>query len=126
MEDSSRCQSRSPEGSIAPAPPAAAASRRTRIPSSRHVSGPGFVVLDITTADEETALAPMDGLQQLWAGSGTTTIRRDPAQPGARARVHADIRRTNPRCPCTVASLDAAAGGPSAPPGIQMVSVWVC
>ncbi len=104
----------------------AAASRRTWIPSSRHVSGPGFVVLDITTADEETALAPMDGLQQLWAASGTTAIRRDPAQPGARARVHADIRRTNPRCPCTVASLDAAAGGPFAPPGIQMVSVWVC
>lgn len=53
----------------------------------------------------------MDRLQQLWAASGTTAIRRDPAQPGARARVHADIRRTNPRCPCTVASLDAAAGG---------------
>ncbi|MFD0036949.1 DUF6207 family protein [Streptomyces anulatus] len=52
----------------------------------------------------------MDELQQLWATSGITEIRRDPAQPGVRARVHADIRRTNPGCPCTVASLDAAAG----------------
>ncbi|MET8921609.1 MULTISPECIES: DUF6207 family protein [Streptomyces] len=62
----------------------------------RHVSEPGLVVLDITAADEETALALMDGLQQLWATSGIATIRRDPAQPGVRARVHADIRRTNP------------------------------
>ncbi|MEU9929210.1 DUF6207 family protein [Streptomyces anulatus] len=99
MEDSSRCQFTSPEGSIAPAPPAAAASHRTWIPSSRHVSGPRLVVLDITAADEETALAPMGGLQQLWVISGTTAIRRGPAQPGARARVHADIRRTNPGCP---------------------------
>ncbi|MFG2615760.1 DUF6207 family protein [Streptomyces anulatus] len=63
---------------------------------ARHVSETGLVVLDITAADEETALAMMDGLQQLWATSGTTPIRRDPAQPGVRARVHADIRRTNP------------------------------
>ncbi|WP_331756936.1 DUF6207 family protein (plasmid) [Streptomyces anulatus] len=64
---------------------------------ARHVSEPGLVVLDITAADEETALALMDELQQLWATSGITAIRRDPAQPGVRARVHADIRRTNPR-----------------------------
>ncbi|WP_257140702.1 DUF6207 family protein (plasmid) [Streptomyces anulatus] len=38
----------------------------------------------------------MDELQQLWATSGITEIRRDPARPGVRARVHADIRRTNP------------------------------
>ncbi|MEI7030709.1 DUF6207 family protein [Streptomyces pratensis] len=63
---------------------------------ARHVSEPGLVVLDITAADEETALALMDELQQLWATSGITAIRRDPAQPGVRARVHADIRRTNP------------------------------
>ncbi|MDX3488325.1 DUF6207 family protein [Streptomyces sp. ID05-18] len=63
---------------------------------ARHVSEPGLVVLDITAADEETALALMDELQQLWATSGITEIRRDPAQPGVRARVHADIRRTNP------------------------------
>ncbi|MBQ1116456.1 DUF6207 family protein [Streptomyces sp. C3-3] len=63
---------------------------------ARHVSEPGLVVLDITAADEETALALMNELQQLWATSGLTEIRRDPAQPGVRARVHADIRRTNP------------------------------
>ncbi|OLO25409.1 hypothetical protein PZ61_0237550 [Streptomyces sp. MNU77] len=63
---------------------------------ARHVSEPGLVVLDITAADEETALALMDELQHIWATSGIATIRRDPAQPGVRARVHADIRRTNP------------------------------
>ncbi|MFD0036962.1 DUF6207 family protein [Streptomyces anulatus] len=63
---------------------------------ARHVSEPGLVVLDITAADEETALALMDELQQLWATSGITEIRRDPTRPGVRARVHADIRRTNP------------------------------
>ncbi|MFI0936884.1 DUF6207 family protein [Streptomyces sp. NPDC021019] len=63
---------------------------------ARHISEPGLVVLDITAADEETALALMDELQQLWATSGITTIRRDPAQPGVHARVHADTRRTNP------------------------------
>ncbi|MEU6955513.1 DUF6207 family protein [Streptomyces sp. NPDC045714] len=63
---------------------------------ARRASEPGLVVLDITAADEETVLALMDGLQQLWATSGITEIRRDPAQPGVRARVHADIRCTNP------------------------------
>ncbi|WP_331762017.1 DUF6207 family protein [Streptomyces anulatus] len=66
---------------------------------ARHVSEPGLVVLDITAADEETALALMDELQQLWATSGITEIRRDPAQPGVRARVYADVRRTNPGLP---------------------------
>ncbi|MFJ7416345.1 DUF6207 family protein [Streptomyces sp. NPDC098077] len=37
---------------------------------ARHVSEPGLVVLDITAADEETALALMEELQQLWATSG--------------------------------------------------------
>ncbi|MEU5289489.1 DUF6207 family protein [Streptomyces sp. CA-278952] len=62
---------------------------------ARHVSEPGLVVLDITAADEETALLLMDELQQLWATSGITAIRRDHAQPGVHARVHADTRRTN-------------------------------
>ncbi|MFJ1803984.1 DUF6207 family protein [Streptomyces sp. NPDC088180] len=63
---------------------------------ARHVSEPGLVVLHITAADEETAPALMDELQQIWATSGITEIRRDPAQPGVHARVHADIRRTDP------------------------------
>ncbi|MFD4796262.1 DUF6207 family protein [Streptomyces anulatus] len=67
---------------------------RASVIDARHVSKPGRVVFDITTADEETALALMDGLQQLWAASGITTIRRDPTQPGVRARMHTDIRRT--------------------------------
>ncbi|MEV7114286.1 DUF6207 family protein [Streptomyces anulatus] len=94
---------------------------------ARHVSEPGLVVLDITAADEETAFALMDELQQLWATAGITAIRRDPAHSPASAR---GCSRTSGSpaldAPCTVASLDAAAGGRFTPPGIQIVSVWVC
>ncbi|MEU6935669.1 DUF6207 family protein [Streptomyces rubiginosohelvolus] len=62
----------------------------------RHLSQPGLVVLDIIAADEQTAITLMDGLQQLWATSGITPVRVDPALPGVRARVHADIRRRSP------------------------------
>ncbi|WP_257138328.1 DUF6207 family protein [Streptomyces sp. rh34] len=78
---------------------------------ARDLSEPGLVVLDITAADEPTALALMDGLQQLWATSGITTIRRDPAQPGVRARVHADIRRTNPGRPAGLPQGEEERGG---------------
>ncbi|MFI1786166.1 DUF6207 family protein [Streptomyces rubiginosohelvolus] len=61
----------------------------------RHLSESGLVVLDIAAADEPTATALMEGLQQLWATSGLTPIRRTPGQPGVRARVYADISRTS-------------------------------
>ncbi|MFI7236884.1 DUF6207 family protein [Streptomyces cyaneofuscatus] len=65
----------------------------------RHLSEPGLAVLDITAADEDTAHALMDGLQQLWATSGITPTRREPGQPGVRARVHAHIRTQAQRDP---------------------------
>ncbi|WP_405504601.1 DUF6207 family protein [Streptomyces anulatus] len=61
----------------------------------RHLSKPGLAVLDITAADEDTAHALMDGLQQLWATSGITLIRREPGLPG----IHAHIRTWPPRDP---------------------------
>ncbi|MFJ7063445.1 hypothetical protein ACIQVA_38340 [Streptomyces microflavus] len=52
----------------------------------------------VIAADEESALALMDGLQQLWAASGITEIRATPPTPppASGVRVHAGIRRTDP------------------------------
>lgn len=58
-----------------------------------HVAEPGLVVLDITAADELTAHAVMQDLDQYWATSGGATIRRVPGEPGVQARIYADVRR---------------------------------
>ncbi|MFD7232830.1 DUF6207 family protein [Streptomyces sp. NPDC059881] len=55
------------------------------------------LVLDITTADEDTLRAVMADLQQQWATSGITPVWRTPGQPGVTARVYADTRRTPAR-----------------------------
>ncbi|MFJ8856781.1 DUF6207 family protein [Streptomyces sp. NPDC102437] len=62
----------------------------------QHVAEPGLVVLDITAADEGTLCAVMEALQQRWATSGMTSVRRLPGEPGVRARVYADVRRSGP------------------------------
>ncbi|MFE1579271.1 DUF6207 family protein [Streptomyces fradiae] len=59
----------------------------------RHISEPGLVVLDITGSDEDTVIAVMKRLEQLWATSGIVSIRRTPGEPGAQARVYADVLR---------------------------------
>ncbi|WP_406384963.1 DUF6207 family protein [Streptomyces sp. NBC_01618] len=48
----------------------------------QHVSRPGLVVLDITTSDEATARAVMADLEQRWATSGITPVRREPGHRG--------------------------------------------
>ncbi|MFF8919037.1 DUF6207 family protein [Streptomyces sp. NPDC015032] len=62
----------------------------------QHIAEPGLVVLDITAADENTLRAVMDSLQQQWATSGITPVRRLPGEPGVRARVRADVHRSGP------------------------------
>lgn len=62
---------------------------------AQHIDKPGLVVLDITAANEETAHAVMAELEQWWATSGITPVRREPGVPGI-ARVYADIRRPAP------------------------------
>ncbi|MFE3907496.1 DUF6207 family protein [Streptomyces sp. NPDC059153] len=60
---------------------------------AQHISEPGLVVLDITAADEATAHAVMATLELQWTTSGLGPVRRDPGEPGVRARVYADTRR---------------------------------
>ncbi|MFF0066652.1 DUF6207 family protein [Streptomyces sp. NPDC005279] len=50
--------------------------------------------LTTTSHDEATALAVMSELDKWWATSGIGTLRRAPGQPGVKARVYADIRRS--------------------------------
>ncbi|MGP3951227.1 DUF6207 family protein [Streptomyces sp. 7N604] len=59
----------------------------------QHLSEPGLMVLDITAADEATALAAMTELDRWWATSGVGPVRRVPGEAGVRARVYADLRR---------------------------------
>ncbi|MGW1278913.1 DUF6207 family protein [Streptomyces tsukubensis] len=59
----------------------------------QHVAEPGLAVLDITAADEATAIAVMTALDRLWATSGRGSVRREPGVAGVTARVYADIRR---------------------------------
>ncbi|MFI5867285.1 DUF6207 family protein [Streptomyces sp. NPDC051546] len=59
----------------------------------QHIAEPGLVVLDITGGDEDTVRAVMAGLEERWATSGIVPVRRDPGEPGVRARVYADVLR---------------------------------
>ncbi|MEV7296920.1 hypothetical protein AB0N79_35685 [Streptomyces microflavus] len=61
----------------------------------------------MTAADEESALALMDGLQQLWAASGITEIRATPPTPppasasGCTRASGAPTPAAKPACPRT-------------------------
>ncbi|MEU4356294.1 DUF6207 family protein [Streptomyces virginiae] len=59
----------------------------------KHIAEPGLGVLDITGGDEDTVRAVMAALEERWATSGISPVRRDPGEPGARARVYADVLR---------------------------------
>ncbi|MFJ9576151.1 DUF6207 family protein [Streptomyces sp. NPDC101191] len=59
----------------------------------QHIAEPGLVVLDITGGDEDTVRAVMTALEERWATSGIVPMRRDPGEPGVRARIYADVLR---------------------------------
>lgn len=59
----------------------------------QHIAEPGLVVLDITGGDEDTVRAVITALEERWATSGTGPVRREPGEPGVRARVYADVLR---------------------------------
>ncbi|RCH65463.1 hypothetical protein DT019_27065 [Streptomyces sp. SDr-06] len=56
------------------------------------------MVLDITAADEATAVAGQAELERWWATSGTAPVRRVPGRPGVSVRVSADLRRPGTGC----------------------------
>ncbi|MEV0993033.1 DUF6207 family protein [Streptomyces sp. NPDC049949] len=60
---------------------------------AQHIAEPGRVVLDITGGDEDTVRAGMAALVERWATSGVSPVRRNPSEPGVRARVYADVLR---------------------------------
>ncbi|MGW7030905.1 DUF6207 family protein [Streptomyces xanthophaeus] len=53
----------------------------------QHIAELGLVVLDITGGDEGTVRAVMAALEERWATSGVGPVRRDPGEPGVRARI---------------------------------------
>ncbi|MFI8280984.1 DUF6207 family protein [Streptomyces sp. NPDC085929] len=59
----------------------------------QHIAEPDLVVLDITGGDEDTVQALMAALENRWATSGIGPVRRDPGEPGVRARAYADVLR---------------------------------
>ncbi|GAB2767799.1 DUF6207 family protein [Streptomyces bullii] len=59
----------------------------------QHMAQPSLVILDITAADEATALAAMTELDRLWATSGIGPVRRVPGELGVKARLYAHVRR---------------------------------
>ncbi|MFH8577096.1 DUF6207 family protein [Streptomyces zaomyceticus] len=59
----------------------------------QHIAEPGLIVLDITAADEGTLQTVMGSLQQQWATSGISPVRRTPGEPGVTVRMYADVRR---------------------------------
>ncbi|MFF7183515.1 DUF6207 family protein [Streptomyces sp. NPDC008121] len=61
--------------------------------NKQHIAEPGLVVLDITGGDEDTVRAVMAALEERWATSGIGPMRRDPGEPGVRARIYADVLR---------------------------------
>ncbi|GAA0454527.1 DUF6207 family protein [Streptomyces olivaceiscleroticus] len=58
-----------------------------------HLPEPGFVVLEVTAADEQTAAAAAQAASDLWWSSGPSAPYRTPGEEGVRVRLYADTRR---------------------------------
>ncbi|GGV50949.1 hypothetical protein GCM10010293_62380 [Streptomyces griseoflavus] len=58
-----------------------------------HVSEPGLVVVDVATADDETAFAFHAALAARWATTSVEHTTRDAGQAGVRLRCYLDMRQ---------------------------------
>ncbi|MFC5253576.1 DUF6207 family protein [Streptomyces nigrescens] len=61
--------------------------------SEEHLCEPGLVVIDITAADEATAIQAATVLGGLWLSSGPSAPWHTPGQAGVTVRAYADQRR---------------------------------
>ncbi|MGW6877648.1 DUF6207 family protein [Streptomyces xanthophaeus] len=82
-----------------PSVPEVPRARPRRGAPEQHIAEPGLVVLDITGGDEDTVRAVMAALEERWATSGVGPVRRDPGEPGVRARIYADVLRPGRHSP---------------------------
>ncbi|POX37712.1 hypothetical protein C3486_26845 [Streptomyces sp. Ru73] len=60
---------------------------------SPHLTGPGFVAIEVTAADEPAAAAAAQTVGPLWWSSGPSALYRTPDEDGVRVRLYADVRR---------------------------------
>ncbi|MEU9654355.1 DUF6207 family protein [Streptomyces sp. NPDC048110] len=58
-----------------------------------HVSEPGLVVVDVATANDETAFAFHAALAAWWATTSVERTTRDAGQAGVRLRCYLDLRQ---------------------------------
>ncbi|WP_406445508.1 DUF6207 family protein [Streptomyces sp. NBC_00631] len=57
------------------------------------VSEPGWVVVHVAAADDETALAFQQPLADRWATATAQRTTRDAGEPGVRLRCYLDLRQ---------------------------------
>ncbi|MGA5799368.1 DUF6207 family protein [Streptomyces cellulosae] len=60
--------------------------------NDRHVAEPGLAVVEIATADDETAFAIQELLATRWAIAPANRTTHEPGEPGVRLRCYLDIR----------------------------------
>ncbi|MFB6641577.1 DUF6207 family protein [Streptomyces chartreusis] len=58
-----------------------------------HVAEPGLVVVELATADDETAFALQEQLAARWATAPADRTTREPGEPGVRLRCYLDLRQ---------------------------------
>ncbi len=60
--------------------------------NDRHVAEPGLAVVEIATADDETAFAIQELVATRWAIAPANRTTHEPGEPGVRLRCYLDIR----------------------------------
>ncbi|MFD3621062.1 DUF6207 family protein [Streptomyces sp. NPDC058676] len=54
---------------------------------------PGLLVVDVSAADDTTALAFQQLLADRWAAAAATSTTRDAGEPGVRLRCYLDLKQ---------------------------------